>query len=108
MRGQSAFTPGRPDDGPARIDLHRAGISAIVWATGYALDFGWLQAGRFGADGRPVHERGVGSVPGLYVLGLPWLSCRASAFIWGVWRDAAVLADHIAARAASPSREDVP
>jgi len=44
-------------------------------------------------------------VPGLYFLGLPWLSRRASAFIWGVWHDAGYLANHIsslnARRAAS-------
>jgi putative flavoprotein involved in K+ transport len=37
-------------------------------------------------------------VPGLYFLGLPWLSRRASPFIWGVWHDADYLAQHIAAR----------
>ena len=52
----------------------------------------------FDEKGRPAHQRGVSAVPGLYFLGLPWLSRRASAFIWGVWRDAEYLADHIAAR----------
>ena len=42
---------------------------------------------------RPVHDRGVSDVPGLYFLGLPWLSRRASPFIWGVWHDA----EHLAA-----------
>jgi putative flavoprotein involved in K+ transport len=35
-------------------------------------------------------------VPGLYFIGLPWMSNRASAFIWGAWRDAHHLAGHIA------------
>lgn len=81
-----------------RLDLAEAGITSIVWATGYALDFGWLQAGSFDETGRPLHARGVSPVPGLYFLGLPWLSRRASSFIWGVWRDAGYLAAHIAAR----------
>jgi putative flavoprotein involved in K+ transport len=38
-------------------------------------------------------------VPGLYVLGLPFLSGRASSFIFGVEQDAAHLAEHITARA---------
>jgi putative flavoprotein involved in K+ transport len=46
-----------------------------------------------------VHRGGVTEVPGLYVLGLAWLSRRASSFIFGVERDAAHLADNIAARA---------
>jgi putative flavoprotein involved in K+ transport len=78
------------------LDLGEAGISAIVWATGYAFDFGWLQAGAFDAAGRPQHSRGVSPVPGLYFLGLPWLSDRSSSFIWGVWNDAAYLAERIA------------
>lgn len=80
------------------FNLREAGITSIIWATGYALDFGWLNAGTFDAKGRPDHVRGVTAVPGLYFLGLPWLSCRASPFIWGVWRDAAYLAEHIVMR----------
>jgi len=33
--------------------------------------------------------------PGLYFLGLPWLSRRGSSFVWGVWHDASHLADQI-------------
>ena len=43
----------------------------------------------------PVPRRGVTEVPGLYVLGLPFLSRRASSFIFGVEQDAARLAEHI-------------
>lgn len=80
------------------LDLRAEGIASIIWATGFACDYGWLRAGRFDARGVPVHDRGVTEVPGLYFLGLPWLTRRASPFIWGVWHDAALLADHIAAR----------
>jgi putative flavoprotein involved in K+ transport len=81
-----------------QLNLAEAGITSIIWATGYALDFNWLKVGTFDEKGRPSHERGVSPVPGLYFLGLPWLSCRASPFIWGVWRDAQYLAEQIAAR----------
>jgi putative flavoprotein involved in K+ transport len=82
-----------------QLDLARAEITSIIWATGYALDFGWLKVDAFDAKGRPMHRRGVSEVPGLYFIGLPWLSRRASAFIWGAWTDAQYLAGHIAARA---------
>jgi putative flavoprotein involved in K+ transport len=82
----------------AQLDLVKEGITSIVWATGYALDYGWLKAGRYGANGRPLHERGVTDVPGLYFLGLPWQARRDSPFIWGVWKDADYLADHIMGR----------
>jgi putative flavoprotein involved in K+ transport len=81
-----------------RLDLAKVGIGSIVWATGFALDFGWVKTDIFDSKGRPDHVRGVSKVPGLYFLGLAWLSRRASPFIWGVWHDAAYLAEQIAAR----------
>ncbi|WP_439629288.1 flavin-containing monooxygenase [Shinella sp.] len=78
------------------LDLKAAGITAIIWATGYAQDFGWAKLDAFDERGRPVHERGVSKVPGLYFVGLPWLSRRASSFIWGCWHDADYLAGYIA------------
>ena len=80
-----------------RLDLSNAGITTIIWATGFAFDFGWLQVGTLDARGTPVHRRGITDVPGLYVLGLPFLSRRASSFIFGVEQDAARLAEHIVA-----------
>jgi putative flavoprotein involved in K+ transport len=82
-----------------QLHLRDAGIRSIVWATGYALDFGWLKLPVFDQRGAPVHRRGVTAVPGLYFLGLAWLSKRTSSFICGVGHDAARLADHIAERA---------
>ncbi|MBM7060244.1 NAD(P)-binding domain-containing protein [Pseudomonas sp. UL073] len=78
------------------LDLAAAGVTSIIWATGYAVDFSWLQVGAFDANGKPQHQRGVSSEPGVYFLGLPWLSRRGSTFIWGVWHDAKHIADHIA------------
>ena len=78
------------------LDLEAAGVSTVLWATGYALDFGWLQVDVFDADGKPRHHRGVTAEPGIYFMGLPWLSRRASSFIYGVWHDARFVVDHIA------------
>jgi putative flavoprotein involved in K+ transport len=82
-----------------QLNVAAAGITSIIFATGYALDFGWLKLDAFDDKGRPAHQRGVSVIPGLYFLGLAWLSRRASPFIWGVWHDADYLAGHIAARA---------
>jgi putative flavoprotein involved in K+ transport len=78
------------------VDMASVGVNSIIWATGYAVDYGWLEVDAFDGNGRPKHRRGVSSQPGVYFLGLPWLSRRASSFIWGVWHDAKHLADHIA------------
>ncbi|WP_193183713.1 flavin-containing monooxygenase [Nisaea sediminum] len=78
------------------LDLKAAGIETILWATGFRTDYGWLKVDAFDAEGRPRHQRGVSSEPGIYFLGLPWLSRRGSSFIWGVWHDAMHIADQIA------------
>lgn len=77
------------------LDLKKAGITTILWATGYALDFSWLKVDTFDENGRPIHQRGVSPERGVYFLGLPWLSRRGSSFIWGVWHDARFIADQI-------------
>lgn len=78
------------------LNLAAAGITSIIWATGYAVDFDWLQVDAFDAKGKPKHQRGVSREPGVYFVGLPWLSRRGSSFIWGVWHDAKHVAGHIA------------
>ena len=78
------------------LDLVEAGITSIIWATGFGLDYSWLNVDAFDENGKPQHQRGISSEPGVYFLGLPWLSRRGSSFIWGVWHDAKHIADHIA------------
>ena len=51
--------------------------------------------------GDPIHRDGVTEVPGLYFIGLQWLSKMNSSFLSGVGGDAAWLAGHIAARRAA-------
>ncbi|MGY8997524.1 MAG: flavin-containing monooxygenase [Alphaproteobacteria bacterium] len=77
------------------LNLEEAGITAIIWATGFAVDYSWLQADTFDDKGRPIHQRGISNEPGVYFVGLPWLSRRGSSFIWGVWHDAKFIADQI-------------
>ena len=82
------------------LDLTEAGITTVIWATGFSQDFSWLHVDTFAPSGKPQHDRGVATVPGVYFIGLPWLSMRGSAFIWGVWVDAQHIAQHIADRPA--------
>jgi len=79
-----------------QLDLTKAGVTSIIWATGFATDYSWLKVNAFDANGKPQHQRGVSSEPGVYFLGLPWQSRRGSSFIWGVWHDAKYVADQIA------------
>ncbi|KPF41242.1 NAD(P)/FAD-dependent oxidoreductase [Rhizobium sp. AAP43] len=77
------------------VELAEAGVTTIIWATGFRSDYSWLKVNAFDEAGRPRHQRGVSSEKGIYFLGLPWLSGRGSSFIWGVWHDAKHVADHI-------------
>jgi putative flavoprotein involved in K+ transport len=77
------------------LNLAEARVTSIVWATGFTSDYSWLRVDAFDDLGRPKHQRGVSSEPGVYFLGLSWQSRRGSAFIWGVWHDAKLLADRI-------------
>jgi putative flavoprotein involved in K+ transport len=78
------------------LDLTKAGISTIIWATGYDYDFGWVRIPTFDERGRPIQQHGVTPVPGLYFLGLHWMHTFKSGLLSGVGADAEFLADHMA------------
>jgi putative flavoprotein involved in K+ transport len=80
---------------PSQIDLRRAGISTVVWATGYRPWYPWLKVPVLELDGRIRHRRGVTDIPGLYAIGLRFQFRRTSTFVDGARHDAAYLADHI-------------
>jgi len=79
-----------------QLDIAAAGITTIIWATGFKFDFSWLQVNAFDEKGVPFHKRGISAERGIYFIGLPNLVNRASSFIYGVWHDAKYIADHIA------------
>jgi putative flavoprotein involved in K+ transport len=84
----------------SQINLKDAGVSAIVWASGFRCDFDWMKMPIFDDGGEPVHRRGVTQLPGIYFLGLRWLYKRKSAFLLraGPAEDADYLAEQIVAR----------
>jgi putative flavoprotein involved in K+ transport len=84
----------RPDH-PTTLDLGR--IAGVVWCTGFRSDWSWVRVPAFDGRGYPTHRRGITSVPGLSVLGLPWLHTWGSGRFSGIARDAEHLAEHIAA-----------
>jgi putative flavoprotein involved in K+ transport len=81
---------------PSTLDIARARISAVVWATGYRPWYPWLKVPVLDAGGRIRHHRGVTEVPGLYAIGLRFQYRRNSTFVDGARHDAAYLADQIA------------
>jgi putative flavoprotein involved in K+ transport len=83
------------------LDLRGAGITSVVWATGYRRTYPWLHVPVIGTDGEIRQRRGVTPVPGLYVLGQRFQHFRSSNFIEGVGRDAEYVADHLVRRPGS-------
>jgi putative flavoprotein involved in K+ transport len=79
-----------------RCNLRDAGITSVIWATGFRYAFDWLRVPVCDAQGIPRHRRGITEFPGLYFLGLRWLYKFKSSFIHGVDEDAQYLAEHIA------------
>lgn len=84
----------------ASLDLKRENVAAIVWATGYEYDYGWLHAPVLDDRGRPVQQRGVSAVPGLYFIGLHWMHTFKSGLLSGVGSDAEYLAGRMNLRRA--------
>jgi putative flavoprotein involved in K+ transport len=79
--------------GLTELNLLREGISTVIWATGYALDYDWIDAPLAVEQGYPSNRRGVTAVPGLYFLGLLWQHSQASASLVGPELDAPYLVD---------------
>ncbi|WP_245883393.1 MSMEG_0569 family flavin-dependent oxidoreductase [Streptomyces hyaluromycini] len=84
-----------PSGPPPALDLTAAGITSVVWSTGFRRDHRWIEVPAFDGRGYPMHWRGVSSVPGLYFLGLPWQYSWGSGRFEAVGRDAEFLAGHI-------------
>lgn len=94
------------DGRPMLEDGRRVEVTNVVWASGFDPGLDWIDLPVLGPK-EPKHHRGiVRSEPGLYFVGLRFLSSKSSEQIHGVGRDAARIADEVAARRGQ--RVDVP
>jgi len=80
------------------LDVQSAGITSVIWATGYKFDFGLVRLPVLDGDGYPIQKRGVTDYPGLYFVGLPWLHTAKSGLLGGVGDDAASIVADVARR----------
>ena len=86
-----------PAAAPLQLDLGSGEIRAVVWATGFRPDYGWLDVPVVDQKGQLRHAGGVvDDSPGLYALGLPVLRRRKSTFIYGIEDDAREVIGHLA------------
>jgi len=90
------FAPTAVDASPClELDPKSAGITTVIWATGFRPDYSWLQLPVLDHKGRIRHDGGIVD-PGLVVMGLPYLRRRKSSFIHGAEDDARDLSLHLA------------
>lgn len=92
------------DSPPLTIDLASGEIRTVIWATGYRPHTPWLDLPVLDHKDRIRHDGGVTEIPGLYVMGLPFLRRRKSTLIDGAGDDATDLADHLCSALAGASR----
>jgi putative flavoprotein involved in K+ transport len=85
-----------PAEEPAELDL--AGVSTILWSTGFTPDWSYVRVPIFDGTGYPMQRRGVTKEPGLYVIGLPWLWTWGSGRFLSVGQDAEYVVAQEAAR----------
>jgi putative flavoprotein involved in K+ transport len=91
-------TVGARDGLPLLEDGRVLEVANVLWCTGFRHDFAWIDLPVFDAGDQPRHDRGVvEEAPGLYFVGLFFLSSIISPLLGGVGRDA----EHVAARIAS-------
>ena len=83
---------------PQRLDLAGAGISTVLWATGYRLDYSWIDLPIFDEYGYPRHKRGVSEIPGLYFAGLLWQHNQLSATLLGATVETEFVAERMSLR----------
>lgn len=91
------YEPTRVDESPTlEIDLARAGIRSVLWATGYKPDYKYLDVPVLDHKGKLRHVGGVVDSPGMYLLGETFLRRRKSSFIHGAEADSRDLSEHLA------------
>ena len=89
---------------PRELDLRRAAVSTVIWATGVDPAAGFVRAPVVGERGEIIQRDGATALPGPFVIGQPWLRSRRSATIYGVVADAPHVADLVTARVTARRR----
>jgi putative flavoprotein involved in K+ transport len=90
-----SFVAWVPEPEPALLDLSDAGISTVIYATGFHFDFTWIDLPIFDEHGYPRYTRGVTDIPGLYFCGLHWMQTQGSGLFYGVGEDAEYVVAHL-------------
>lgn len=97
-------TVGVQDGKPLLDDGQVLDVASVVWCTGFRPDYAWIDLPVTDADGWPAIKRGAAvKAPGLWFLGVPFLSGFTSMLVLGAGRDAEMVVRQVAARVTKPA-----
>jgi putative flavoprotein involved in K+ transport len=82
----------RPID---RLDLVDRRIGSVVWTSGFRQDLGWIEPSITDAQGFARQTDGLSEVPGLSFIGSHWQHDQMSSTLFGMPRDARLLAGRL-------------
>jgi putative flavoprotein involved in K+ transport len=105
LRGGLDAPPREPDDTdepieldpPTALDLRDSDIATVIWSTGFTGDFSWLNRSMLDGVAQPRREGSAAAAPGVWYVGLRWLTRRVSGILFGFPRDAATVAGAVKA-----------
>ena len=94
------------DGRPQNEDGEVLDVANVIWCTGFAKDFGWIDLPGLDSSGRLDQDRGaVVGQPGLYVLGQEFQYMFNSHTVGGVGKDAAYVVEQLDREPAGAPRE---
>ena len=84
-----------PATTPESLDLRAAGVTTVIWSTGFTGDLSWVHLPLLRRDGRLELDGCAASWPGVWYAGFPWLTRRSSGIFHGFSRDARTVVDGV-------------
>ena len=92
------YRDGFQQAGLTEMDLDAQGIRTIIWANGFDFDYSMVRLPVTDSYGFPITRDGITDFPGLYFIGMPFVSKMKSGLFLGVGEDAHRISSHIAGR----------
>ena len=80
---------------PESLNLDRARIRTVIWATGFSYDFSWIDDVPVDGFGYPLTDGGASPMDGLFFCGLNWMTRRKSGILYGIDEDGRLVASQI-------------
>ena len=101
------FDDGFLQAGLTQLDLKAEGIHSVIWAHGFDFDYSLVKLPVTDSCGFPLTRDGITDFPGLYFIGMPYVSKQKSGLLMGVGEDAKRISAHIAGERKAKERKQM-